>query len=158
MNIDTCMRMNGYYELVRWLFLFPVLLPIVLLGRICKPGCSVPEEKEELTQHASWVAPSLDDSRYSALHCGYWQDDGTIITDASLCHIWYDDHLHELEPKRLYNIIRAMDKGHWANGGSVIIKPGLEAALRKEGLRRKVMDKAAQYEAENRAYWKRYCV
>ncbi len=114
------MQFWSYYYMVRWFVLLPVLLPMVLLGRFRQRlAAKQPEVKAlplydreaEAKEYDEKLANKVCPERWSELHRGWHQDDGTTITECSLRHMWMGEYLHDLVPGRLYNVVKAIERG-----------------------------------------------
>lgn len=174
-DVDRKIKRRSYSQMVAWFFLFPVLLPLVLMGRLLrskkKPNsidelslvapatakarllsCDGYDRKAEAKAYDKDREDKVHPERWDADRLGYLQDDGTYISEESLQWLWMGEHLHDLVPGRLYNITQAMRRGEWANGKRCEIDEGLEAAILTEGLRRKVMDNMIHHERRNMDY------
>lgn len=164
-NMETKMRLWSYYCMVRWFVLLPVLLPLILIGRLRQRlAAKQPDVVKKLTlielYNREAKAREYDekrdnkvcDERWSELHRGWHQDDGTLITEYSTQHTWMGEYLHDLVPGRLYNVVKAIERGEWSNGNECCIDRDLEKAFKAEAKRRKVMKDAEKHEKRNSQY------
>lgn len=110
LSMTERIHLYRYYALVRWLFLFPVLMPIVLLGRMRRPK----PEPEPLALPAPKEEPQMP----------------AFIKEAP--PLWMSEEIIDLEDKRLWNIVQALDCGEWASGRKASCEPVMYAAIMAE--------------------------